>query len=513
MAEQYAIYLRKSRKDDDYAGGNSLEETLRTHEKTLLALAKAQSLSITRVYKEVVSGDTISDRPEIQKLLDEVSAGLFSGVLVMDIDRLARGDTSDQGLIAKAFSYSHTKIITPVKTYDPDNEFDEEYFEFGLFMSRREYKIITRRILRGRKAAVLDGRWIYNKAPYGYRRVKLEGEKGYTLEFDENADNARLIFQLYASGLGAQRVCRALAERGITNSAGRPWSPASVLEILHNVTYLGLSKFGSRPSVSRLENGVRKVSEPRVEDYLTAKARWPALIDQETWDQCQFNLRNNKLTAANTTKGLQNPLAGLVYCSECGKSMSRLWDQRKNTMFLLCSTMNCPTAGSKLPFVEEAVLDALRDMLPVNTDADQLNSADSLKKEVKALTRQLGTLEDQLQRLQKQKYALHDLLEQGVYTVDVFLERQAKLSQDVEAAEKLHESVKKDLESKKRSLDNSVNLIPRIRATVETYDSLKNPEAKNLALKSVLQRVVYHKTGRGTKNRPAPFSLELFLKA
>ena len=44
-------------------------------------------------------------------------------------------------------------IITPIKIYDPNDEYDEEYFEFGLFMSRREYKTIKRRMQRGRVAA------------------------------------------------------------------------------------------------------------------------------------------------------------------------------------------------------------------------------------------------------------------------------------------------------------------------------------------------------------------------
>ena len=50
----------------------------------------------------------------------------------MEVERLARGETIDQGDVAQAFQYSDTKIITPLKTYDPTNEYDEEYFEFGV---------------------------------------------------------------------------------------------------------------------------------------------------------------------------------------------------------------------------------------------------------------------------------------------------------------------------------------------------------------------------------------------
>lgn len=161
----YAIYLRKSREDleaEKYEEG----ETLARHEKILTTLAKKRGLTIGKIYREIVSGETISERKEMQKLLKDVENEMWTGILVVEVERLARGDTSDQGRVAKAFKYSHTQIITPVKTYNPDNEFDEEYFEFGLFMSRREYKTINRRLQRGRELSVAEGNFIGNIPPF-----------------------------------------------------------------------------------------------------------------------------------------------------------------------------------------------------------------------------------------------------------------------------------------------------------------------------------------------------------
>lgn len=160
----YAIYLRKSRADMDaeaHGGG----ETLARHRASLLELARKRALSVGAVYEEIVSGDTIAARPQMQRLLAEVEAGIWDGVLVMEVERLARGETIDQGIVAQAFKYSGTLIITPAKTYDPSNEFDEEYFEFGLFMSRREYKIINRRLQAGRLASARAGEWIGGPTP------------------------------------------------------------------------------------------------------------------------------------------------------------------------------------------------------------------------------------------------------------------------------------------------------------------------------------------------------------
>lgn len=163
--DMYAIYLRKSRKDEE-AEQRGEGETLARHEKMLLKLAKDMNLSIGKIYREIVSGDSIVERPVVQQLLQDVETGIWSGVLVVEVERLARGNTLDQGLVTNAFTYSNTKIITPNKTYNPQNEFDEEYFEFGLFMSRREYKTIKRRLHNGILASVNEGKFVAGTPPY-----------------------------------------------------------------------------------------------------------------------------------------------------------------------------------------------------------------------------------------------------------------------------------------------------------------------------------------------------------
>ena len=138
---------------------------MKRHEAILDQIVKDKGYYVAKTYYEVVSGESIAARPEIQKMLEEVSAGIYAGVLVVDLERLARGNGADQAYISQVFQFSSTKIITPTKIYDPTNEYDEEYFEFGLFMSRREYKTINRRLIRGRDSSASEGKWISSIAP------------------------------------------------------------------------------------------------------------------------------------------------------------------------------------------------------------------------------------------------------------------------------------------------------------------------------------------------------------
>ena len=168
--EYYCAYLRKSRKDAE-AEAHGQGETLARHKKRLEEYASSVGIKICKFYKEVVSGETIASRPVMQQLLTDVENGMWTGVLVVEVERLARGNTLDQGIVSNAFQYSNTKIITPLKTYDPNNEYDEEYFEFGLFMSRREYKKINQRLHAGILASVQEGKHVASAAPYRLRKI------------------------------------------------------------------------------------------------------------------------------------------------------------------------------------------------------------------------------------------------------------------------------------------------------------------------------------------------------
>ena len=87
--DNYAIYLRKSRKDLELeALGEG--ETLSRHRAALLELAAKQGLNVTKIYEEMVSGESIEARPQMQQLLEDVWAEEYKGVLVMEIERLAR---------------------------------------------------------------------------------------------------------------------------------------------------------------------------------------------------------------------------------------------------------------------------------------------------------------------------------------------------------------------------------------------------------------------------------------
>ncbi|MEI3327970.1 MAG: recombinase family protein [Thomasclavelia sp.] len=94
MNNIYLIYLRKSRADNP---NESVEEVLSRHERILQELAikmLGKKIDEEYIFREVVSGETIEDRPEI-KVLFSIEKSTVKGVLVVDPQRLSRGDWED----------------------------------------------------------------------------------------------------------------------------------------------------------------------------------------------------------------------------------------------------------------------------------------------------------------------------------------------------------------------------------------------------------------------------------
>lgn len=508
--DQYLIYLRKSRKDRELEQQTGTYDTLQRHRDTLTGLARQRGYHIAYIYEEVVSGDTIAERPEMQKLLAAVETGAFVGVLVMEIPRLARGNTRDQGTVSETFQCSGTKIITPDKIYDPSDESDEEYFEFGLFMSRREYKAINRRLQKGRMASLREGKYIAGTPPYGYQRLRAPHGRGYTLEtVPEKAAIVREVFQLYIAGspmetgtagpMGSHRIADLLNRRGVLSPGGLKWTAAAVRDILKNPTYTGSIRWSYRADKKQMSDGVPVTSRPINKDAPLYKGIHPAIITEETWVAAQRIMAERRHPPIPGEKRISNPLAGLIYCSHCGHSLVQLPQGSHGAPLLLCPTAKCPTVSSRRDVVEQALLTSLRQWL--NNYEPDLSQADLIRHScedgIRAAEIQLDQLRRHLDALNGQRETLYDLLEQQVYSREVFLERSHTLADRIADTEAQARKLEAHLEVLKKSAADQTALLPQIRHVLDIYDKLDSPAEKNALLKAVLDHVVYSKSVGG----------------
>ena len=483
----YAIYLRKSRADIE-AEARGEGETLARHQMQLLELARKLSLDIGAIYKELVSGETIAARPVMQQLISEVSAGKWDGVLCMEVERLARGDTMDQGLVSQSFKFSGTKIITPAKIYDPENEFDEEYFEFSLFMSRREYKTIRRRMQAGRMASVREGNYIGSLPPYGYKKVHSYEERSFTLEpIPEEAETVRLIYELYTEkDMGYSKIATYLNKLSIPPRRTDTWSASSIKDIIENPVYCGKIRWDRRKSKKALIGGKIEISRPKSEGMIFPGKHQP-LISEELWNTAQEVPSKVPHTSGQFNKPVKNPFVGLLFCGMCGHALVRRPYKDKPPHYM-CNHNGCVCKSSSENDIEEALIYFLKKQYAecrILLDKKQSTPVEKTYSE--------RNIASELEKIKKQQERLYDLLEQGIYSAEIFAERSDKLKKRKQELEMLALQENKSKKAEIMSFETCISL----NTIINDFRRISDPIHKNKLLKKVIKRIDYIKTVGG----------------
>ena len=480
MSNQVAIYLRKSRDEDN----ETRDITLARHEKLLLEYCDRNKLFVKKIYKEVVSGESIAARLEMQRLLVDVSAGKYDGIVCIEIERLSRGNQVDQAEILEVFKKTRTKIFTLNKTYDfsTDNEIDEEFFEFGLFMSRREYKVICRRLARGRSAALLEGYYTGSVLPYGFNKERRN--KGFVLiPNKEEAEIVRLIFDKFIGGTGLTDIARYLNDQGIKPRSAKQFEQVRIREILKNKTYIGY-----------LHVKNKKISETWV------KGKHDPIIEEDIFIKAQSLLSTTR-PRIKKDHTVVNPLSGLMRCDCCNRFMV-VSSGGNGERYLKCVGLNCKTYSTKLKIVEDQIIKELSEELKeFKYYLD--NQAEEDRRKVESRDNEINIIMQAINKKEKALDTCCELLEDGVYTREQYFKRINILNEDIEALKSNLEALKAISDDKSESIRTTV---PILEKCIEKYNDL-DPKDKNIILKSFIEKIEYNKRiSRGD------FNLRIFLK-
>ena len=479
---EYLLYLRKSRSDSP---DSSVEEVLAKHEKMLqdhFLRELGHEIPEENIYREIVSGgEGIEERPEMCKLLARIESSDVVGVACADPQRLSRGSLTDCDLLIDKLRFTHTLVVTPIMVYDLENKMERRFFQDELMRGRDYLEYVKEVLYRGRYQSAARG-CVVGSPPYGYNKVKIG--KDWTLEPNENADVVRMMFNMYVKeDKTPGQIADELTRMMIPPSRGKRWGREAVLVMLKNVHYDGKVVFGRRKQTVLFQNG-KKVSKrvrQEPEDMLIVEGKHPAIVDHEIFVLAQERAEGRSYMAPRTRSDVSNMFAGLLRCPICGYAM--VYHKRKYGDF-----HNCKLYCSKTPLH--------RDLVPAVKTALLTEHLPELEAKLKNGDGESATIQSQLiARLEKQmaeyktqETKQYDLLETGIYSNEVFVERntalRAKMTQCAE-----------QLAIAKKNLPNAINYEEKIislRMAIDAIDDCsKTAEQKNKLLKAIIKEMEY----------------------
>lgn len=495
--EEILDYLRKSQSDDPLL---TVEEVLQKHETILDEWAEKHlgaKVPEENKFREVVSGETIKERPEINKLLRLIESPKYKAVKVVEPQRLTRGDLEDIGRLMKLLKHTDTYVITPERVYDLRDEYDWNAFEAELKRGN-DYLKYTKKILnRGRLLSVSQGNYIGSVAPYGFDKTTvMDGKrKCPTLkENPEQADVVRMIFDLYVNkDMGRTNICHRLDELGIKPPKGKHWSPAGLKDMLENVHYIGKVKWNWRKTVTIVEEGeiIKSSRKSKIGEYLIYDGKHDGIIPEELFNAAQAKQGRNHRAKAKTK--VRNPLAGLVYC-RCGRAMSLRYYKNKdgserNPPRLLCDDqIHCKTGSVLFDEMIDRVAEILEQCIGDFEIRIQNDEGDSIKLHARLIKNLEKKLKDlQAQELSQWEAQSHPDPAQRM-PAEIFKQLNAKLLKE---KDEVQQALCKAYESMPEPIDYQEKLLKFKNA----LDALRDPEAdaqtKNRLLKACIERIDY----------------------
>ncbi|MBL4951125.1 recombinase family protein [Neobacillus sp. YIM B02564] len=475
-----AVYLRKSR------GTGDMEVDLEKHYTKIKEYCKEFKWKFV-VYEEIASGSDITNRPEMQKLLNDVSNDMYDAVFVFDIDRLSRGGSSDQERIFSTFRNTNTLIVSanPFKIYNLNDESDDMMIDMFGFIGKMEYKQIRKRMLTGKKIGLNMGKWTNGNPPFGYRynRTSDPDKKGKLIVDKEEAKIVREAVDKYLNGYSTIDIAWDFNKRKIPSPGGSRWNAVTITRIFKSKIYQGhMVGNKSEGNRNKKRSDTSKPFRPLPEnEWIVIQNCHEQLITEEEYELIMKMLKDN------TKKRFRNKIntfTGIIKCNICGNIMHHKTLHNKDGL----AACECGNHGGTIDIIEESIYQSaiqLRDRLKqIKVEEVESQRENQLLKEIESLEKQLVKQDTALERIE-------EMYEEGEYDKPKYQMKKKKREEEKWRLENELKKLRKQLSSV--DSQNNKERISKIDQFINDIKKDNNSEQKNRIYKSLISEILWEK--------------------
>lgn len=398
MDYHVALYIRLSKEDETEGPSQSV-----TNQKSLLnEFVQQHRLSVYDTYVDDGWSGTSFDRPDFQRMIEDIEAKKVNMVITKDLSRLGRDYIMTGHYMERYFPEKRVRYISLLDGIDTGVESTaNDITPFRAIMNDMYAKDISKKIKSVKRDKQRKGQFIGGKPMYGYKMHPTE--KNEIVIDEEVAPVVRRIFAMALDGMSCRKIAATLNEEGVPTPAtycgwnmGRKgpyaglWSSERISEMLQNETYLGNMVQGRTVKISYKS---KKCLKQDRENWVVVENTHEPLIDKETFQKVRMLVNSRRHTRSRTYDFL---LKGLIFCHECGYPMAvlnRLPVSGEDRLFFVCRTYQrftkagvCSCHSIKEQVVTEAVLAKVREVCEAYLDPNKLQpiAADAVEKARKA---------------------------------------------------------------------------------------------------------------------------------
>lgn len=387
-----AIYTRVS-SDSQVLNGRSLE----WQKELLIKYAEDRNYDIIGIYEESgISGESIDNRPQLQRLLKDVELGLVNNILVYKIDRIGRYVMTNSK-IANILEKNHCFITTSdFGTFDFSKSTYSFVYNMLSSISQFEVNNLSERVVNGKKKRAQLGLYINSNSVYGYdnRYDEINGTRLLVIN-DYESFIIKRIYNLYLNGLSMNKIAKQLNDENVACKRGGIWRQSTINQILKNKLYIGKVVY----------NGKFKT------DYFEVEGKHEAIIDTYIFDEVQDLISKREKFKAKKFPNQYSYFSPLLICPVCGCNFKAKQTKTKDKFSIryYCKNKHCDMNSIKHIEIEKIFESSLNE-LKLDFDNIDLNKIlkDNSYEEVKSI----------LNNLSKKRKEIDEIFNNGNIKVD-----------------------------------------------------------------------------------------------
>ena len=467
-----AVYLRLSKEDEDLREIKDKKESNSIANQKALILKTLESMSDVTLYDIYIDDGFTGlnfERPNFQRMCEDIYNGRVNMVIVKDLSRLGRDYIDSGRYVKKIFPSYHVRFVSVLDHFDSLTATQSDVnllIPVKNFVNDNYSRDISGKVRSHQEVMRENGLYIGSHVAYGYK--KLETDRNRIIPDEYAADIVRKIFDWKLKGLSSASIADKLNELGVAapseykrqlggnyksgfqKNRRAKWSAVTINRILKNKIYIGVLEQGKREKVNYKLN---KIVEKPESEWAVKENTHEAIISKADFENVA------KLLNLDTRKSPEEEtlfmLSGLMFCGECGRSMVRRCNRYKDkqSIYYICATYNkgkgCSRHSIGQSVVEDILLDAIKRHIEHVARLDELLSTIRDREvnydDIVANDREILAKYKELDQCKKVEMSLHRDLAAGIISIkeyEQFKNNFAHKSAEIEATiRKLQEEI------------------------------------------------------------------------
>lgn len=460
-----AAYVRLSVEDSGKPGADTIEG-----QKALLTsfIENQSDMELEALFCDNGRTGTDFDRPQFEKMMEEVRKGRVDCIVVKDLSRFGRNYKETGNYLERIFPFLGVRFIAVNDSFDTlTAERTQEGYIVPLknLINEVYSKDISKKSASALHVKQKNGEFIGAWAPYGYR--KDPDNKHHLVINEETAPTVRQIFKWRSEGVAVVQIGRRLNDADVLSPSaylyetgevrtekykGVLWKTQVIKNILAHPVYIGHMVQGRKKQ--SFYEGKRQTYVDEA-DWIVVRNTHEPIIDTETFETVQ-RIANQRKAEYNARLGKfahlehsENILQGLVWCPHCKRPMVRYKNVSHGSKLwytYICpghadDPARCRFVSIKEEELNEVLFTAIQSQIQIAADLEavvrKLNAQPEFRRQRSGAAAKLESARRTLKRSQSLYDSLYQNYVEQLITEQEYVTLKARYKAEAEEAERL----------------------------------------------------------------------------